>query len=145
MNETVSMQMMIDAIPVGVHVVDARGILVEVNRAWLIHFGVTADRVLGRPIGEIMRDMIYFDRSDGKRADDPWEFESPAALETLKTRLPSRASFHQGRFQTTARPILDRKGDICYVVTTMTETVRETCEPAHRTCGPACDTGRQKP
>ena len=92
MSAWVELQKIIDTLPLGVHVIDARGRIVEANRAWLIHFGITMDHVRGRLLSDVMRDMIFFD-GGGQRKDSPWEFERPAALETLKTKLPHTATF----------------------------------------------------
>lgn len=119
----VDLQKIIDTLPLGVHVIDRQGRMVEANRAWLIHFGITMDRVRGRHLSEVMRDMIFFD-SGGLRKDSPWEYENPAALETLKTKLPSTATFRQGQSVAVARPLLDENGEIQYVVTTIVEKVR---------------------
>lgn len=107
----------IDAIPLSMHVINPEGRIVDVNRAFLIHFGRTREDVQGQPLKQVMNSMIYFDR--GKmRADEPWELETPAALEVLKTHLPSSATFHQGQSTAMARPIMDEEGGLLYVVTT---------------------------
>ena len=94
----------IDAIPLSMHVINPEGRIVDVNRAFLIHFGRTREDVQGQPLKQVMNSMIYFDR--GKmRADEPWELETPAALEVLKTHLPSSATFHQGQSTAMARPV----------------------------------------
>ena len=118
------MQRIIDAIPLGVHVIDSAGRIVEANRAWLIHFGKTRDDVRGKPLKEVMRAMIFFD-SGKSRKDNPWEFSDPAALEVLRTKLPCTATFNQGQSEAIARPILDEKGNLVFVLTTYVEVQRK--------------------
>ena len=118
------MQRIIDAIPLGVHVIDSAGRIVEANRAWLIHFGKTRDDVRGKPLKEVMQAMIFFD-SGKSRKDNPWEFSDPAALEVLRTKLPCTATFNQGQSEAIARPILDEKGNLVFVLTTYVEVQRK--------------------
>ena len=113
-----NLQRLIDAIPMGVHVIDPEGRIVEANRAWLIEFGLTWEDVGGRHLKDVMKSMIFCDSGSG-RLDDPWEFTAPAALETLRTRLPARATFNRRQAEAVARPILDSRGNLRYVVTTV--------------------------
>lgn len=112
------LQRLIDAIPVGVHVINPQGRIVDANRAWLIDFGLTREEVRGKLLKDVMHSIIFCD-SGAVRKDSPWEFDSPAALETLKTKLPAKATFNQQQSMAIARPILDRKGNLVYVVTTV--------------------------
>lgn len=114
---------LIDAMAKGVHVINRQGLLVDANRAWLIYYGVTLGDVRGRHIREIMQDMMYAN----SRAIDPdapaTEYTSPAALETLKTGLPSAAPFNNGRMVAVARPVYHPRGHFDYVVTTIMENI----------------------
>lgn len=118
----VDLQKIIDTLPLGAHVIDRQGRIVEANRAWLIRFGITMDHVRGKLLSEVMRDMIYFDGGE-PRKDSPWEYTHPAALDVLETKLPSSATFRQGQSVAVARPLLDDQGEILYVVTTIVEKV----------------------
>ena len=119
----VELQKIIDTLPLSVHVIDSQGRMVEANRAWLIYFGITMDQVRGKLLSDVMRNMIFFN-SGGLRKDTNWEFTAPAALETLRTKLPHTATLHQGQSVAVARPLLDDRGEIQYVVTTVVELVR---------------------
>lgn len=117
------LQRLIDAIPLGIHIVDPQGRIIEANRLWLIEFGLTWDDVRGKYLKDVMRSMIYCDSGAGRK-DDPWEFNAPAALETIRTKLPSRATFNRQQAEAIARPILDKKGELRYVVTTVVKVAR---------------------
>ena len=117
------LQRLTDAIPLGVHIVDPQGRIIEANRLWLIEFGLTWDDVKGKYLKDVMRSMIYCDSGAGRK-DDPWEFNAPAALETLRTKLPSRATFNRQQAEAIARPVLDEKGELRCVVTTVVKVVR---------------------
>lgn len=117
------MQRLLDAIPLGVHVVDPQGRIIEANRVWLIEFGLTWDDVGGKRLKDVMQSMIYCDSGAG-RTDDPWEFTAPAALETIRTKLPSRATFNRRQAEAIARPILDKNGNLRCVVTTVVKVAR---------------------
>ena len=117
------LQRIIDAIPVGVHVVDPQGRIIEANRVWLIEFGLTWGDVGGKYLKDVMRSMIYADSGAG-RTDNPWEFTEPAALETIRTKLPSRSTFNRRQAEAVARPILDKDGNLRCVVTTVVKTAR---------------------
>ena len=112
---------LIDAMPKGIQIINRQGILVDANRAWLIYFGVTLSDVKGRHIREIMQDMVFVNTA----AIDPdapvTEYNSPAALETLKTGLPYSTTFNNERMLAVARPIYHPRGHFDYVMTTITE------------------------
>lgn len=122
------LQRLIDAIPLGVHVVDPQGRIIEANRAWLIDFGLTWDDVGGKPLKSVMKSMIFCDSGAGRK-DDPWEFNRPAALETIRTKLPSRATFNRQQAEAIARPILDKNGNLRCVVTTVVKVARPVQKP----------------
>ena len=122
------LQRLVDAIPLGVHVVDPQGRIVEANRAWLIEFGLTWEDVGGKYLKDVMQSMIFCDSGAGRK-DNPWEFTAPAALETIRTKLPSRATFNRQQAEAIARPILDSRGNLRYVVTTVVRVSRPAQEP----------------
>lgn len=111
----------IDAIPLAIHIVDPQGIILEANRTWLIYFGLTRDDAVGHPLKDIMRSMIFCDSGavQAVRKDNPWEFNAPAALEAIRTKLPSRTTFNRLKSEAIAHPILDENGELICVVTTM--------------------------
>ena len=117
-----SLKRALDCVQVGIHIVDAEGRMLIANQTWLIQFGLTLDDVVGRPLKDIMRSMIYCDSGAGRK-DNPWEFNSPAALESIRTRLPARSTFNRQHAEAIARPILDQTGTLRYVVTTINRAI----------------------
>ena len=114
---------LIDAIPKGIHVINRQGILVDANRTWLIYFGATLDDVKGRHIRDVMQDMVFVNPAAIDPDAPATEYNSPAALETLKTGLPYSMTFNNERMVAIARPIYHPQGHFNYVMTTITENV----------------------
>lgn len=112
---------LIDAVPKGIHVINRQGILVDVNRAWLIYFGTTLSDVKGRHIRDVMQDMVFVNTGAIDPDAPETEYTSPAALETLKTGLPHSRTFNNERMLAVARPIYHPRGHFDYVMTTITE------------------------
>ncbi len=105
---------LIDATPKGIHVINRAGILVDANRAWLIYYGVQLDDVKNRPLAEIMRDMMHIAPPASRKENDS-EYLAPAALEVLKTGLPSSNTFNQDRMAAYARPVFYPKGSFLHL------------------------------
>lgn len=108
----------LDGIDACIYLVDPDGRLIDANTSWQIFFGFRVDFVRGQLIKDLLHSMIYA-RCGKNGGDRPWEFESPAALEAIRTGLPATTTLQKGTSTVTARPVFNESGELQYVICTV--------------------------
>lgn len=112
---------LLDALPLAAQITNREGILVDANTMWLMRFGVTQEYVAGRPLREVMRELAFANPTAIDPSASETEYNSPAALRTIKTGLPASMPFHGGRAYAVARPIFGSQRQFGYVLTIVLE------------------------